>query len=74
MEVEPLKHKPQCALREIAMHDTALDTDSDLVIAVHGMEMRRRMLPREMPITMPRNLDISGTAISYFSSDFSSTA
>jgi hypothetical protein len=47
VKVEPLKHKLQCTLREIAMHDTALDADRDLVIAVHGMEMRRRMLPRE---------------------------
>ena len=47
MKVEPLKHKPQCALREIAAHDTTLDTDRDLVLSVHGVEMRRRMLPRE---------------------------
>ena len=47
MEVEPLKHKPQCALREIAADDTVLDTDRDLVLSVHGMEMRRRMLSRE---------------------------
>ena len=47
MKVEPLKHEPQCALREIAADDTALDTDRDLVLSVHGMEMRRRMLPRE---------------------------
>jgi hypothetical protein len=34
-------------LREIAAHDTTLDTDRDLVLSVHGVEMRRRMLPRE---------------------------
>jgi hypothetical protein len=27
--------------------DTALDTNRDLVLSVHGMEMRRWMLPRE---------------------------
>ena len=47
MRVEPLKHKSQCTLREIVMHDTALDIERDLVLSVHGMEMRRRILPRE---------------------------
>jgi len=47
VKVEPLKYEPQCALWKIAADDTALDTDRDLVLSVHSMEMRRRMLPRE---------------------------
>jgi hypothetical protein len=47
VKVEPLKHEPQCTLRELAADNTALDTDCNLVLSVHGMEMRRRMLPRK---------------------------
>ena len=72
MKVEPLKHKPQCALREIAADDTALDTDRDLVLSVHSMEMRGRMVSWEDADHKPRNLDISGIEVSYVSSAFSS--
>ena len=47
MKVEPLKYEPQCTLWEIAADYAALDTDRDLVLAVHGVEMRRWMVTRE---------------------------
>jgi hypothetical protein len=49
VEVEPFKDQAECPLREIPMYDSALNVHGDLVLSLDGMEVRRRMIPREDP-------------------------
>jgi len=47
MQVKPLQHMPESPLRKLSSDHAAPNLNGDLVLPVHRMKVRRRMIPRE---------------------------
>jgi len=47
VQLIPLKHVPESSPRELALHDSVLYPDRDLVLPIDSVEMRWLMIPIE---------------------------
>jgi hypothetical protein len=55
--------EPKCTRREVSSDPAGLDLDGDLVFAIDRVEVREACSLKNMPMTIPRNREISGTVI-----------